>query len=136
MWNFHRSWFLTLESPRCVTQFCRITRGGKLFFSAILEGKVQTSQMVLLPLSQSHGRFLISSSFTNFGPIFFKANSFLRTKHTAHSNAAKQHISCIINKNKTRRCSFLSLNRALWFIMLVKTYTDSVLQGISPILKY
>ena len=32
MWNFHGSWFLTLEFPRAATQICRISR-GKSFFS-------------------------------------------------------------------------------------------------------
>ena len=30
MWNFHRSWLLTFEFPRDVTQFCRISRRGSL----------------------------------------------------------------------------------------------------------
>ena len=32
-WNFHGSWFLTLEFPatRAVTQFCRICRDESLF---------------------------------------------------------------------------------------------------------
>ena len=71
-------------NPQGVSHNFAESPGVENFFSAILEGKVQTSQMVLLPLSQSHGRFLISYSFTNFGPIFFKANSFLKTKHRQH----------------------------------------------------
>ena len=31
MWNFHGSWFLTLDFPRGVTQFCLISRGESLF---------------------------------------------------------------------------------------------------------
>ena len=32
MWNYQRSWFLTLEFPRVVTQFCGISRGEPLFY--------------------------------------------------------------------------------------------------------
>ena len=32
MWNFHGSWFLTLEIPKGATQFCGIFRGEALFF--------------------------------------------------------------------------------------------------------
>ena len=32
MWNFQGSWFLALEFPRDLTQFCGISRGGSLFF--------------------------------------------------------------------------------------------------------
>ena len=32
MWNFHGSWFLTLEFPRGVTQTCKIS-SGKISFS-------------------------------------------------------------------------------------------------------
>ena len=27
MWNFHGSWFLTLQFPKGVTQFCKIASG-------------------------------------------------------------------------------------------------------------
>ena len=39
MWNFHGSWFLTLEFPRDVTQFCRIFRGESLFSPEFLRVK-------------------------------------------------------------------------------------------------
>ena len=38
MTNFHRSWFSTLELPRGVTQFCRISRGESLFPPEISRG--------------------------------------------------------------------------------------------------
>ena len=31
VWNFHGSWFLVLETPMGVTQFCGIFRGEALF---------------------------------------------------------------------------------------------------------
>ena len=43
MWNFHGSWFLTLEFSRGtgVTQLCRISMGEiKLIFTGISKGKV------------------------------------------------------------------------------------------------
>ena len=41
MLNFHESWFLTLELPRGVTQFYRISEGKESFaLSRISKGKV------------------------------------------------------------------------------------------------
>ena len=40
MQTFHGFWFLTLEFPRGVTQFCRISRSGKLLLSRISKGKL------------------------------------------------------------------------------------------------
>ena len=47
MWNFHESWFLSLEFARGVTQFCRISRNESLFslkFLRVRKGKVQKSK--------------------------------------------------------------------------------------------
>ena len=41
MWNFHGSWFLILEFPRGVTQFCWISRGESLFSPEFLRVKSQ-----------------------------------------------------------------------------------------------
>ena len=84
---------------------------------------------VSLPFSQSHGSSLITHSFTNFEQIFFQTHSFLRKQtQAAHSNAAEERISNMINKNKTSSRSSLSLTWARLFIMLVKTNTDSPFQ--------
>ena len=41
MWNFHGSWFLTLEYPKGVTQFYGISRGENLFSPEFLKVKLQ-----------------------------------------------------------------------------------------------
>ena len=41
-WNFHGPWFLILEIPMCLTQFCKISRGrewGFILLSVISMGK-------------------------------------------------------------------------------------------------
>ena len=64
---------------------------------------------ISLPFSWSHGRFFISHGFTNFGQIFSQTHSFLKKQtQAAYSTAAEEHISSIINKNKTSSCSSLS----------------------------
>ena len=56
---------------------------------------------------------------------FSQTHSFLRKQtKAAHSNAAEERISSMINKNKTRSHSSLSLNGALLFIVLVKTHDN------------
>ena len=83
---------------------------------------------VSLPFSRSHGRFFISHGFTNFEQIFSqKTHSFLKTQ-AAHSNAAKELISSIINNNKASSRNSLSLSWALLFIVLFKTHIDNPLQ--------
>ena len=39
VWNFQGSWFLALEFPRDLTQFCGISRGGALFCLEFPRGK-------------------------------------------------------------------------------------------------
>ena len=78
-----------------------------------------------LPFSQSYGRFFISHAFKNFEQIFSQIHSFLKKQtQGVHSNVNKEHISSMINKNKTSIWSSLSLSWALLFIMLVKTHID------------
>ena len=66
---------------------------------------------VSLYFSWSHGRFFISHGFTNFKRIFSQAHGFLKKQtQVAHSNANKERISSLINKNKTSIRSSLSLS--------------------------
>ena len=79
---------------------------------------------VSLPFSQPHGRFFISHGSKNFERIFSQTHSFLKKQtQAAHSNVNKEHISSMINKNKTSIRSSLYLSWVLLFIMLVKTHT-------------
>ena len=88
---------------------------------------------ISLPFSQSHSRFFISHSFTNFEQIFSQTYSFLKKRtQAAHFNVNKEHISSMINKNKTSIHSSLSLSWALLFIMLVKTHIGVPLQWKTP----
>ena len=76
---------------------------------------------VSLPFSRSHGRFFISYGFTNFEQIFFPNSRFSRKQtQAAYSNANKERISSMTNKNKKSIRSSLSLSWALLFIMLEK----------------
>ena len=70
---------------------------------------------------------MVGSSFLTVLQIlsgfFPKPTVFLKKQIlVAHSNANKEHISSMINKNKTSIRSFLSLSWALLVIMLVKTH--------------
>ena len=80
-----------------------------------------------LPFPRFHGSFLIPHGFKNFEPIFFLTYSFLKKQtQAAHSNAAEEHISSMINKNKTSSHSSLSLCWALLLIMLAKTHIGNL----------
>ena len=79
---------------------------------------VSPCHTVLLPFSQSQGRFFISHDFTNFEQSF--------------SNVAEECISSMINKNNASSRSSLSLSWAFLFIMLVKTHIDNSFQWKSP----
>ena len=60
---------------------------------------------------------------------FSQTHSFLRKQaKAAHSNAAEERISSMINKNKASSRNSLSLNWALLFIVLVKTDTNNLFQ--------
>ena len=64
---------------------------------------------------------------------FFPKHSFLRKQtKAAHSNAAEERISSMINKNKTSNRSSQSLNWELLFIVLVKTHIDNPFQWKPP----
>ena len=70
---------------------------------------------------------MVGSSFLTVLQIlsgfFPKLTVFLKKQiQAAHSNANKECISSMINKNKTSIRSFLSLSWTLLFIMLVKTH--------------
>ena len=103
--------------------------------------KTQTSQLSRFHIV-SHGftaflkvsRWLLHfSRFYKFWVDFFQTHSFLRKQtKAAHSNAAEERISRMINKNKTSRHSSLSLNWALLFIVLVKTHTENPFQWKPP----
>ena len=94
---------------------------------------VSPCHTVLLPFSQSQGRFFISHDFTNFEQSFSKTHSFLKKqKQAAYSNVAEERISSMINKNNASSRSSLSLSWAFLFIMLVKTHIDNSFQWKSP----
>ena len=68
-----------------------------------------------LPFSWSHSSFFISHGFTNFERIFSQTlNSLRKETLAAHSKAAEECISSMINKNKTSFRSSLSLRWALF----------------------
>ena len=88
---------------------------------------------VSLPFSRSHGGFFISYALTNFERIFSQTHSSLKKQtKAAHCNAAGERISRMINKNKTRSRSPLSLSWAQLFIVLVKIRTDNPFQWKPP----
>ena len=73
-------------------------------------------------------RFFFSHGFTNFELISSQTQfSEKKNKHTqaAHSNAAEEHISRMINKNKTSSHSSLYLTGKLLFTKSVKTHIDN-----------
>ena len=61
-WNFHGSWFLTLEVLWCVTQFCRISNGEKLF-SGISKGKVKNLKIPEFGFSEN---FILNPTILDF----------------------------------------------------------------------
>ena len=84
---------------------------------------------ISLPFSRSHGGFFISHGFANFKRIFSQTHSFLRKQtKAAHSNAAEERISSMINKNKRSSRRSLSLSWALLLIVFVKAHIDSPFQ--------
>ena len=83
---------------------------------------------VSLPSSRSHGGFFIFHAFTNFERIFSQTHSFLKKQtQTAHSNANKERISSMINK-ESKYSQFSTLSWALLFIMLVKAHIGAPFQ--------
>ena len=134
--------FMTLEifknqSQRFMTIFRNFKNQSQRFMitfrNFINHGADLSTLTVSLPFSRFYGSFFISHGFTNFKWIFFKTHSFLRKQtQAAHSNAAEERISSIINKNKTDSRSFLSLSWALLFIVLEKTYIDNPFQRKTP----
>ena len=64
---------------------------------------------------------------------FSQTHSFLRKQaKAAHSSAAEERISSMINKSKTSSHSSLSLNWALLLIVLMKKNTDNPFQWKPP----
>ena len=92
--------------------------------------------MVSLCVTQFHclsQGLTVASSFLTVLQIlsgfFSQTHSFLRKQtKAAHFSAAEEHISSMINKNKTSSHSSLSSSWALLFIVLVKTHIDNQFQ--------
>ena len=117
--------------------FVYVTLGRWWWGIHLLINHLQTSQLSRFHrVSQGFSAFLmvpqffIGSSFLMGLQIlswFLPKLSFLKKKHTqaAHSNAAEEHISRIINKNKTSSHSSLYLTGKLLFTKSVKTHIDN-----------
>ena len=105
---------------------CKVTRSTKL------RGAQRSPELGLRSTDFRAPENLIFLALT-FERIFSQTHSFLRKQtKAAHSNAAEKRISSMINQNKRSSRSSLSLNWALLFIVLMKTYIDNPFQWKPP----